>query len=564
MIFVSKGFFFDGAKSCRLALPSERDPWPTKRRRDSTKVRRYHDAVKERAMNKRQPLASRENASQPSEDATLAWDPVLMADLLELHLRYLFADHFELTKRAIRMLPENILAERPTLSAARGFGLGTPRPTRTPNPSARTRTSSAQPDAVSDSTRDALHFDRMIKARLANDFEHAADIARTLRGKISKSPHYGLRPDRDMVAYCFLQIGLTALVAGDTRQAIVDLTEALYGYSVRGPGFTQRDAAATLACVHAAAGRLIVAKELLELTAEFPLPVGPPADHIRSAEATARALIAVEELDALANEALAALPSVDSDDELWPLQVLARTRYWVSRNAPANALTDIDSARSTHLAPRGSLASAVLLSGAADALITSGEPYAARTLLARWQAGENEYIDLARVRCAVHLDAAESANHQARALSIRCGASPNIRCEALLIAAWTHALATDECDSKRGSHALQLANREGIRRAFTAIPQDIREQMFRAVDLEFLAEIVTIPAVDRARKHHALSNKELAVLNHLRDRESYAAIAAALHLSENTVKVHVRNLYKKLGTHSRADTLVAATRLGIA
>jgi LuxR family maltose regulon positive regulatory protein len=40
-------------------------------------------------------------------------------------------------------------------------------------------------------------------------------------------------------------------------------------------------------------------------------------------------------------------------------------------------------------------------------------------------------------------------------------------------------------------------------------------------------------------------------------------MATALYLSPNTVKTHLRNLYRKLGVDNRADAVRAARGLGI-
>lgn len=52
-----------------------------------------------------------------------------------------------------------------------------------------------------------------------------------------------------------------------------------------------------------------------------------------------------------------------------------------------------------------------------------------------------------------------------------------------------------------------------------------------------------------------LTTRELVVLEALQHYRSTADIAAHMSVSPNTVKTHLRNLYKKLGVHSRTDAL---------
>ena len=44
-------------------------------------------------------------------------------------------------------------------------------------------------------------------------------------------------------------------------------------------------------------------------------------------------------------------------------------------------------------------------------------------------------------------------------------------------------------------------------------------------------------------------------------RAIWGRIADRLHLSENTVKVHVRNIYKKMNVRNRTEAVVAAQSL---
>jgi ATP/maltotriose-dependent transcriptional regulator MalT len=58
-----------------------------------------------------------------------------------------------------------------------------------------------------------------------------------------------------------------------------------------------------------------------------------------------------------------------------------------------------------------------------------------------------------------------------------------------------------------------------------------------------------------------LTSKELRVLRFLADGASRPTIAQHLFISDNTVKFHIRNVYRKLGVASRADAVAKARQL---
>jgi DNA-binding CsgD family transcriptional regulator len=59
-----------------------------------------------------------------------------------------------------------------------------------------------------------------------------------------------------------------------------------------------------------------------------------------------------------------------------------------------------------------------------------------------------------------------------------------------------------------------------------------------------------------------LSNTELRVLRYLPTNLTSPEIARELSVSPNTVRTHIKNLYAKLGTHGRAETVARARDLG--
>ena len=60
-----------------------------------------------------------------------------------------------------------------------------------------------------------------------------------------------------------------------------------------------------------------------------------------------------------------------------------------------------------------------------------------------------------------------------------------------------------------------------------------------------------------------LSGSEIRVLRYLPTHLSAPEIAGELSVSTSTVKTHLRNLYAKLGVHSRAEAVESARTLGL-
>jgi LuxR family maltose regulon positive regulatory protein len=61
--------------------------------------------------------------------------------------------------------------------------------------------------------------------------------------------------------------------------------------------------------------------------------------------------------------------------------------------------------------------------------------------------------------------------------------------------------------------------------------------------------------------HQPLTERELDVLRYLPTRLSTIDIAVKLGISANTVKTHLKNIYKKLDARSRNEAIVKAARL---
>ena len=121
--------------------------------------------------------------------------------------------------------------------------------------------------------------------------------------------------------------------------------------------------------------------------------------------------------------------------------------------------------------------------------------------------------------------------------------------------------------------ALDLAEPEGVLWFFLLYPApDLLERhaRHRTTHAALIAEILSLLAVSKLASPPAgpplrepLTDSELRVLRYLPTNLTAPEIARELYISRNTVKTHMRNLYAKLGTHHRAETVERARALGL-
>jgi len=124
------------------------------------------------------------------------------------------------------------------------------------------------------------------------------------------------------------------------------------------------------------------------------------------------------------------------------------------------------------------------------------------------------------------------------------------------------------------ARALEVAVQDDIRRPFSARgraayellrtwqPEDPQHQRLAE---EFVASLA-IPAlalegVDAAAPAEALTEREMTVLRYLQGMMSTAEIASVLFVSINTVKTHIKSIYRKLGAGRRREAVERAHQL---
>jgi LuxR family transcriptional regulator, maltose regulon positive regulatory protein len=183
------------------------------------------------------------------------------------------------------------------------------------------------------------------------------------------------------------------------------------------------------------------------------------------------------------------------------------------------------------------------------------------------------------VRAALRLAEDDPEGAAAALAPIFAGASPiedpRWEIHALLLKASAEdALGDSGASSRALERALDLAEPDGLLLPFVLHPTPElleRHSRLRSTHASLISEIRNLlaghaPAArpkDAEPLQEPLSKTELRVLRYLPTNLRAPEIAAELFVSLNTIRAHLRNLYGKLGVHSRTDAVNRARELGL-
>ena len=153
--------------------------------------------------------------------------------------------------------------------------------------------------------------------------------------------------------------------------------------------------------------------------------------------------------------------------------------------------------------------------------------------------------------------------------------SPRWNIQALLLKARVEdALGDAGASSRALERALELAEPDGLLLPFLLHPApDLLERhaRLRTTHASLILEVLNLLSghTPAARPEHVeplqepLSESELRVLRYLPTNLPAPEIAGELFVSLNTIRTHMRNVYAKLGVHSRAEAVKRARELGL-
>jgi LuxR family maltose regulon positive regulatory protein len=386
---------------------------------------------------------------------------------------------------------------------------------------------------------------RLALSRRTGDFEEALAAAESERALVAAIGEDRLPRDHEIRAHVLADSGTVKLWSGDLAEAAAVFKAATDAAGTPGGQDERSDCLGYLALVEALRGSLSRAAELAADATAAPAGNGSrPASPASRAAEVALAFVSLERYD------------------------LPRARLWLTkahdglRMRPDKLL----GAMACYVAARESLA--------------HGRGQAALEMLGRAEDGWSPPSWLERRLMVMGLLAAGDPGAARKALAaISPGERTPDGVAARLAAAQASYAASDPADGRRAlEHALRLAEPEQVRLPFVMERGWIWPVLQHDPELaqryrRLLEPGVISPGWAQAHRPHGdqdasliiepLSDREREVLRYVSAMESNAEIATEMYISVNTVKTHLKSIYRKLAATHRGEAVRRARQLGM-
>ncbi len=404
-----------------------------------------------------------------------------------------------------------------------------------------------------------MELGRVFALRLQGRADAALQTLDEIRTeKLKVQPIFTTRGGADLVVA--LQTGITAMLAGDFPRALTAFATAQFHVRVPTLTFLFRDAHAKAAIVHASAGDPAEARAEIARARALPRTVSWTEPLIDAGIAIAEALIETEDPD----RGVTALNDIPFSDigEMWPFYALAvdrvyrRAGRWSELGERVALLERLPLPRENGEGLPGSVLPVIR----AEIALARGDTETAKWFL---DSADPDYVG---TRCAL-LDLELALARPARAL----------RAAAALRTARTAGMRRIELRRYAGLAAAHLAldetdaAREALRSALR-LPGGLRDEdgeSFLPSVRAYAAEHVPGWPTELSGAGHEsisatvrLTTREREILRLLASDRPRAEIAAELFVTLNTLKSHLKAIYKKLGVTSRSAALLRAESEG--
>ena len=373
---------------------------------------------------------------------------------------------------------------------------------------------------------------------------------------------------QDVAAAAWLTRGVAHFLDGELASARADLEAVLSGGHVA----WQIRALASLALVDAWSGRLSSARHVAARALRSARDVGLDRQPITADALLALAIVArhTEELDDAARRLgqVAERVAIGRHPVLATLLVTEQALLALQTGGPADGLAVLGSLRHARASEAPAL-TARLRAVEAHLRIEIGDLDGAQRAL-----GDARHDGVDVVAGQVRLAVERGDLHAARRLVVHWPSEPEPRAHVerqLWLAVLDQAEGDPAAAGSRMAAVVAQAEPEwdlGLFRAAGHHVLGLARPLYRDAPGPFLRAIVnpTVPASSRRLAPgrelvDALTDRESVLLALLPTRLSNAEIAGRLGVSVNTVKTHVKHVYRKLGVARRSEAVAAAERM---
>ncbi|GAA2046920.1 hypothetical protein GCM10009720_29860 [Yaniella flava] len=401
-----------------------------------------------------------------------------------------------------------------------------------------------------------------------SDFRvHGRTIEALEQGETANDYHGKMHPTVDAndgwALQTSVQIGISAMLAGDFTRALSALTQAQMHAAVPKYAFLTRDALVKSALLHACFGNAATARSFLDRATRIPRTSSWAEAHIDTHRDFAEILTSIDDYD----EAIERLDTISLHDigEMWPFYIVAVQRVLVSAgylDELDHRLEVFDSMPLPRVDGNGFAGSVIPVKRAMLAM-EAGRGADAQELLVR--ADHNlPYTQI--IEAAGHLYAGRTQQAIQLATQLRSQTRGfrvlDLRRKSVLAAAQNQAGETSQCvetlervaDIPRGlgDEEIRLFSPETRELAAKHVPSWPKDPGGASTFLTGLP-----------KPGRGLTEREVELMAEVAKGHTRAEIAERLFVSLNTVKTQLKSAYRKLEVSSADDAVLAAQRRGL-
>jgi LuxR family maltose regulon positive regulatory protein len=434
------------------------------------------------------------------------------------------------------------------------------------------------PESAEPRAQAILLFSELLRARLEGAFSEAARLASELL-ELARSEPLPAQPAEALRAIALAELGIAELNLGHYDEARLRLEEALHlSRQVEVP-YAELSSLAGLAWVELAQGRLRRSARLARAAIDLAETRGWERSFKTTLALAALALVEYEwdDLDSAAEHvrqlATTARVSDDRAGRGWAAAIDALLGLAVGGDAADLGLQRLQGERGDVATVDSPPLRRFTARIEPRLLAATGESDQAESLLVESLHQESSSSGLLATKARLRLMAGDPAAALESLAAPADAAHPAVAVERAVLAALAHQTAGDEAAALAAlDEALSLAEPEGIRRPLVEAGSILRELLARHLRRSpshrwFAAELLRQldgaggNGVAPAELLEPLSPREAEVLRYLPTMMSNADIAAELFVSVNTVKTHVKSIYRKLDATRRPDAVRRARQL---